>query len=50
MSEPTPNVVVASPDEPLATQGGNPIIFPVALAENAESAAGFTSEEQKVQK
>ena len=41
MSEPEPNVVVASPDEPLATQGATELVNSIALAENEESAARF---------
>ena len=47
MSEPTPNVVVASPEEPFATQGGNELLLAGALAENAESAAGFASVQEE---
>lgn len=43
MGEPTPNVVVASPEEPFATQGGNELLFEASLAENLEAAAGFGS-------
>ncbi len=46
-SAPTPNVVVASPEEPLATQGANEIILAAGLAENEESAAGFAAEKNK---
>jgi NAD(P)-dependent dehydrogenase (short-subunit alcohol dehydrogenase family) len=41
MNEPEPNVVVASPREPLATQGGNAIIEPAIISENQISAVPF---------
>lgn len=41
MAEPELNVVVASPREPLATQGGNAFIEPGILAENQVSAVPF---------
>jgi NAD(P)-dependent dehydrogenase (short-subunit alcohol dehydrogenase family) len=40
-STPPANVVVASPVEPFASQGGNQFIESVALAENMESAVPF---------
>jgi NAD(P)-dependent dehydrogenase (short-subunit alcohol dehydrogenase family) len=41
MADPAHNVVVASPREPLATQGGNAFIEPGILAENEISAVPF---------
>jgi hypothetical protein len=41
MNEPEQNVVVASPREPLATQGGNAIIEPAIISENQISAVPF---------
>jgi hypothetical protein len=41
LNEPEQNVVVASPREPLATQGGNAIVEPAILAENKLSAIPF---------
>jgi hypothetical protein len=38
MEDPEQNVVVASPREPFATQGGNALIEPQAIAENETSA------------
>ena len=40
--EPEPNVVVASPVEPLATMGGNAIFEPQIIAENGISAVPLT--------
>jgi short-subunit dehydrogenase len=42
MNEPEQNVVVASLHGPLAAQGGNDLIEPLILAENAVSAVPFT--------
>ena len=43
MSEPTPHVVVASPDEPLATKGTNTIIQAQIPADNSISAIRLES-------
>jgi NAD(P)-dependent dehydrogenase (short-subunit alcohol dehydrogenase family) len=42
MNDPEQNVVVASPQEPLATQGSNALIEQEIMAENAVSAVPFT--------
>jgi hypothetical protein len=42
MANPDQNVVVASPNQPLATNGGNAIIEGAMLAENQASAMRFT--------
>ena len=44
MADPVQNVVVASPREPLATQGGNSIINAQILAENELSAVPLRCE------
>ena len=41
LNDPDPSVVVGSPNEPLRTQGGNALIEPQLLAENARSAMRF---------
>lgn len=41
MTDPEPNVVVASPREPFATQGGNALVEPELIAENQISAVPF---------
>jgi NAD(P)-dependent dehydrogenase (short-subunit alcohol dehydrogenase family) len=41
-SEPPANVVVASAEEPFATQGANEVIEPIVLAENTESGLRFS--------
>jgi hypothetical protein len=41
MADPEQNVVVASPREPLATQGANAVIEPQLIAENQSAAVPF---------
>ena len=41
MSEPEPNVVVASPDEPFAAMAQTDLVNAIVLAENEEAAGSF---------
>ncbi|MGA7866669.1 MAG: hypothetical protein WCA23_22225 [Stellaceae bacterium] len=43
MADPEQNVVVASPREPFATEGGNAFIESQLIAENGISAVPFVS-------